>query len=628
MTWILNLKLRIKLLLAFGSILLLSIFMMLKAFQTMRVSDAYQQTSETIDGVSLNVLQIDGALKYFISEGYKEASFQKERKSKYLDLYHQQLQQSSEKLLSLKADELIKQDSAIQKIEFYLQHINVQAQSLSGLLKERGFKDFGLEGDLRKAIHQVENSTFPYDKATLLMLRRHEKDFFLRKDLKYHDEFNRTLDAFTATIANSSYPDKEEILGLLKNYRSKFNLVVSIEQKIGLQSGGIKEIIATDLELVKKEVMQVRESVKVSDKQFHEGAWTLLGILFTIQLIAGIGMAVIYADQITRPVKQLQQAIQHFASGTLPEKLPVKSTEEIGQTKRAFNQLIDRIQAAQDFSLALGDGRLDSHYDDRYTGDLLAQSLTRMQEQLLKARKEQQIINWNNFGSAQLNEILKSENENISALGDRLIKMLVTYLEANQGVLFLIGSDGTSAFAERISTYAYSKKKFIDQRIEAGQGIVGQCILEKSTILLKQVPKNYIQITSGLGEAVPSFIIVVPLLVREELLGIIEIASFKSMADYQISFLEKISENIASILYSKKSADETRKLLEEARERAEELMAQEEEIRQNAEEMQAITEQLEREKKMMQSEVELLRAQLAENLPSRNHAWSSQPTLN
>lgn len=615
--WILNLKLRIKLLLAFGSILILSVLLMLKTFQTIAVSGIYQNISETIDGISFNVLEIDGTIKYFISEGYKESDFQKEQKSSHLDHYAHQLKEAFDKLQLLKVNQLIEQDSAIQQMERYLEHVNQQVLTINGLLKERGFKDFGLEGDLRKAIHELEKSTFEYDKATMLMLRRHEKDFFLRKDLKYQDEFNKTLDQFYSTIENSTNPDKEEILKLLKNYQSKFNLVVSIDEKIGLQSGGLKELIWSDLKLLKKEALQVREIVKESDHLFHTRAWTFLGILFVIQLIAGTFLAVVYSNQITKPIKELQQSIFAFANGELPQKLAVNSNEEIGQTKSAFNQLIDRIDAAQNFSGALGEGKLDTQYNQQFRDDLLAKSLTQMQQQLVKARTEQEIINWNNFGAAQLNEILKSENENIEKLGDRLIKMLVTYLSANQGAVFLIVHEGGSFFAKRISTYAYGKKKYVEQQIEPGDGVVGQCMLEKSTVILKNVPKDYVKITSGLGEALPSFVMVVPLLVRQELLGIIEIASFQILADYQISFLERISENIASILANKKSADETRKLLEVARERTEELMAQEEEIRQNAEEMQAITEQLEREKKMMAAEIESLRLVISQGQVAR-----------
>ncbi len=627
--WLLNLKLRIKLLLAFGSILLLSMLMMLKAYDTVRTSDQYQMASEDIDGVSLDILEMDGALKYFISEGYKEASFQEARKSSHMNRYAHHLSEVRLKLAALKNNSVIMADSSTSAINKLLDHLNVQAQTLSGFLKERGFKDFGLEGDLRKAIHQVENSGFAYDKVDMLMLRRHEKDFFLRKDLKYRDEFNKKADVFALSIESSPPSlERDEILDYLKSYRSKFNLVVDIEEKIGLQKDGLKGVINHDLEIIKAKTTRLRETIKAEEASFQKISWTLLTLLFFVQFAAGIVMAIIYADQITKPVKQLQHAIGDFAKGSLPSKLAVRSTDEIGKTKNAFNQLIDRIKAAQDFSDALGHGKLESTYHQSFRDDLLARSLTRMQQQLTLAQESQKVINWNNSGAAQLNEILKAENEAIEILGDRIIKMLVTYVSANQGALFLTHGEGNALYAERISTYAYHKKRFTDQRIEAGQGTIGQCLLEKSTIVLKAVPSDYIRITSGLGEAVPRFIIIVPLLVRDEIMGIIEIASFETLEDYQIDFLEKISNNIASILANKKSAEDTRKLLEEARERAEELASQEEEIRQNAEEMQAITEQLEREKEMMMKEISDLKFTLYNSNAEQALSWRGESAMN
>lgn len=140
--------------------------------------------------------------------------------------------------------------------------------------------------------------------------------------------------------------------------------------------------------------------------------------------------------------------------------------------------------------------------------------------------------------------------------------------------------------------------------------MIGQCLLEKSIIVLTQTPKDYIKITSGLGEAVPQYVIVLPLMIREDIMGIVEMASFEPLASYQVDFLRNISENIASILYNKNINIETARLLTQAQEQAQQLSSQEEEIRQNTEEMQAIMEQMEREKKSMEEEIVDLKSKL------------------
>jgi HAMP domain-containing protein len=360
--------------------------------------------------------------------------------------------------------------------------------------------------------------------------------------------------------------------------------------------------------LVKADAQKLIRLISKYKEEYEHDSSILLMIVFLIELLAGIALAVLYADQITRAVKELKFAIRSFADGIFPAPLPVRSSEEIGQTKEAFNQLLERIKAAQDFSLAMGEGNLSNTYRSEFKDDLLAKALIKTQLELKCARDEQEIINWTNVGLARLNEVLKADDENLSSLGDEIIKLLVQYLKMNQGALYIVHQEGNASWAERISTYAYGKRKIFEQRIEEGEGLIGQCLLEKSTISLTEVPKNYVKITSGLGEATPSFIQITPLVHKNQVIGILELASFKRLENFKSEFVELMAKSISVILNDKRTALSTRKLLEESTAHAQQLTSQEEEIRQNAEEMQAITEQLEREKKQLQSEIEMLRA--------------------
>jgi septal ring factor EnvC (AmiA/AmiB activator) len=121
------------------------------------------------------------------------------------------------------------------------------------------------------------------------------------------------------------------------------------------------------------------------------------------------------------------------------------------------------------------------------------------------------------------------------------------------------------------------------------------------------VPGDYIKITSGLGEATPRFVVIVPLIIQSRVMGVMELASFEVMESYKIDFLKKISENIASILLNKKINTETSQLLAEAKEKEQRLAAQEEELRQNAEEMQAVQEQMERQQRELEKEIQKLK---------------------
>jgi GAF domain-containing protein len=116
-----------------------------------------------------------------------------------------------------------------------------------------------------------------------------------------------------------------------------------------------------------------------------------------------------------------------------------------------------------------------------------------------------------------------------------------------------------------IACYAYDRKKFFHKRMEMGEGLVGQCILDSDSIYMDEVPDNYVNITSGLGFANPQMILLVPLKVNDKILGVIELASFKTLQPYHIKFIETLAESLASVIANIKINEHTQILLQESR---------------------------------------------------------------
>jgi PAS domain S-box-containing protein len=229
--------------------------------------------------------------------------------------------------------------------------------------------------------------------------------------------------------------------------------------------------------------------------------------------------------------------------------------------------------------------------------DEMGKALMHMQQKLMEAQRREKVEKFVNIGLAEIGDILRKYNNSLEELSTRVITYLVKYLDANQGALFILrdqqnADDDSEQLLEMTACYAYGKKKHVEKLVEPGQGLVGQVYLEKQTMLLTDVPNHYVNITSGLGEATPSSLILVPLKVNEQVEGVIEIASFKIFEDYQVSLIEKISESIASAVSNGKINERTRRLLSQSQQQTEELKAQEEEMRQNNEELQATQEEM------------------------------------
>ncbi|MFN3841621.1 MAG: GAF domain-containing protein, partial [Cyclobacteriaceae bacterium] len=176
--------------------------------------------------------------------------------------------------------------------------------------------------------------------------------------------------------------------------------------------------------------------------------------------------------------------------------------------------------------------------------------------------------------------------------------------------LFLLNDDEeNNSFLELVSAYAFERKKFITKRVEIGQGLVGQCYLEADRIFLARLPEAYVHITSGLGSATPTCLLLVPLKANEKVHGVLELASFKRLEEHEIQVIEKFAESIASTVATVKSSESTRLLLERTQQQAEEMRAQEEEMRQNMEELSATQEEMARKEKEYIRRIRELEAQ-------------------
>ncbi len=603
-----NLRIRAKLLLAFGSLLAISVLLVFFTFQTLNEIQSYKRLTEKTDSLFISMQAMEISIAEFVSEEYKSTDFLKNGKSQAQEGF-----QSDFKLANSLLDQIEyslpwrEETLKVSEIRTGLKEVSSVFNALTEKLIRRGFKDYGLEGALRKSVHDVEKADFKYDKADLLTLRRHEKDFFLRKDIKYQTEFNKSLIAFRENVSKSA---DASILDLITRYNDQFNEIVDIETQIGLSANdGMRGELNSSLSQVKPMINQLNLFVATQSKRGTHQSILFLITIVGIQLFSGIALAFYYSNQISKPVKQIKSAVQSLASGKYPDQLVVDSNEEMGQTKAGFNQFVKRLQVATNFAETMGRGNLQLNYEDQFRNDVLAKALINMQTKLKEADEQKAEINWVNKGGAKFNDILKEDNASIEKLGDGILRFLVNYVEANQAALFIRESKERDLLV-RIASYAYGKKKFVDQEIEVGQGTIGQAVLEGETIYLTDVPKNYISITSGLGESTPKAVLIVPLKVRDQIMGVLELASFSVFEKYKIEFVEQISENIATMLSGRKSIELTNRLLAEAREKTEMLTQQEEEMRQHSEELLATQEEMNRQRQELEAELTELRQQV------------------
>jgi methyl-accepting chemotaxis protein len=320
--------------------------------------------------------------------------------------------------------------------------------------------------------------------------------------------------------------------------------------------------------------------------------------------------AIIFSKRVSNSLNGLKEVVNNISQGELYEST-VSSDDEIGEIAIAVNKLVSSLKKKVQFAEQIGEGDFSPDYKPVGEKDVLGVSLLSMRNNLKKASEEDKKRSWATEGLAKFVDILRSNNAQTANLSENILTNLVKYLKANQGTMFVVNDDNErDIHLELVACYAYDRKKYVEKRIEIGEGLVGQAYLEKDIIFLTEVPDNYVTITSGLGDANPRCVLIVPLKMNEKVYGIIEIASFVPFEKYMIEFTEKLGESIASTIATTKINDRTSSLLAQTQMQAEEMRAQEEEMRQNMEELQATQEEMGRKENDYIKQIESLRAEL------------------
>src|SRR6478752_2451906 len=198
----------------------------------------------------------------------------------------------------------------------------------------------------------------------------------------------------------------------------------------------------------------------------------------------------------------------------------------LAESQEKIDKLEKQSHIAAEFVENLSNGNFQETYsiDTTQDGGVLMASLLKFREKFDSLSKLEKQQNWVNNGLAKFVEILRLENKSEDELYKQITSSLVKYLEANQAGLFVLNN---AEELELKSCYAYNRQKSIQSNIKKGEGLLGQCVLEAETTLLTQIPDKYTHITSGLGEATPNVLLIVPLKTDKEVVGVLEIAGFK-----------------------------------------------------------------------------------------------------
>ncbi len=319
---------------------------------------------------------------------------------------------------------------------------------------------------------------------------------------------------------------------------------------------------------------------------------------------------------ITRPIKQTTRLIQKLALGNIDfERITDdERSDEIGEMERSLETLSRGLLDALNFAKEIGSGNLKADFSKLSEHDVLGQTLLDMRkslqdaaDELAKKQEDDRIQRWSTENNGKLMEIIRQSSESVKKMGYDVISFIIDQVGACQGAMYVLrDNDPADIYYELVSAVAYDRKKLIHSKIRPEEGLVGRCAFEKLTIVLTDIPDNYVTISSGLGDSNPTCIILLPLIANDQVLGVLELVSFNRFKPYEVAFLEKATETTASTINSIKITQRTAVLLKQSQEQAEILSQQEEEMRQNIEEMHATQEEAQKRENDMRSLIDAI----------------------
>ncbi|MBI2266335.1 MAG: HAMP domain-containing protein, partial [Armatimonadetes bacterium] len=326
-----------------------------------------------------------------------------------------------------------------------------------------------------------------------------------------------------------------------------------------------------------------------------------------------------FADQVTTVAREVGiegklggQARVPGAAGTWRDL-----TDNVNQL--AAN-LTTQVRAIAEVATAVTKGDLTRSIAVEAQGEVaqLKDNINQMIANLRETTQKNTEQDWLKTNLAKFTRMLQGQRD-LETVSRKILSELAPLVSAQQGIFYLTETEDEQPVLKLLSSYAYRERKNLASRFKQGEGLVGQCVLEKERILVSDVPQDYIKISSGLGEGTPLNIIVLPVLYEGQVKAVIELASFRRFSEIHQAFLDQLTESIGIVLNTIEATTRTEELLKQSQSLAEELQVQQKELT-------ATNKRLEEQANSLQASEDLLRQQ-QEDLQQSNEELEEKARL-
>jgi CheY-like chemotaxis protein/HAMP domain-containing protein len=363
-----------------------------------------------------------------------------------------------------------------------------------------------------------------------------------------------------------------EVKGVSGTWKELTDNVNGMASNLTSQVRGIAKVVTAVAkgDLKRKLVLQAKGEIEVLADTINEMIETLA----------------VFADQVTTVAREVGVEGKLGGQARVPGAAGIwrDLTDNVNQL--AAN-LTTQVRAIAEVATAVTKGDLSRSIAVEAHGEVaqLKDNINEMIRNLQDTTQKNADQDWLKTNLTRFTRLLQGQR-NLQEVSRLILSQLAPLVEAQHGLFYVHDGEGAERPLRLLASYAHRERKHVANRFGMGEGLVGQCALEKERILLANVPPDYVLIGSGLGEAAPLNIVVLPVLFEGDVKAVIEMASFHRFTDIQLTFLEQLTESMGIVLNTITATMRTEELLRQSQSMAEELQSQQEELQQTNEELE------------------------------------------
>jgi signal transduction histidine kinase/CheY-like chemotaxis protein/HAMP domain-containing protein len=325
-----------------------------------------------------------------------------------------------------------------------------------------------------------------------------------------------------------------------------------------------------------------------------------------------------FADQVTNVAREVGTEGKLGGQASVPGAAGLwrDLTDNVNQL--AAN-LTTQVRAIAEVATAVTKGDLTRFITVEASGEVasLKDNINEMIRNLKDTTQKNNEQDWLKTNIARFNRLLQGQRD-IRHVSNLILSQLVPLVNAHQALFYLTKQQDGENVLELVASYAAPNRRRPPQRLKLGDGLIGQCALEKRSMLLADAPHDYMRVTSGLGEAKPSTVMVLPALFEGEVKAVLELGSFERFSTIHTLFLDQLMESIGIVLNTLAANMQTEALLAQSQLLTAELQSQQEELKKTNDRLEQQAATLQRSEDLLRTQQEELRGKNEELVEKAN----------